>query len=93
MRNLGEGPRGGLMVWLMAVIVVSLAAKVDTTTADVVVFGLGLAVCPRHACAVVYGNAQKKTPTLVLSGSIANKLRQSNHNTQLVLVMVVTVEN
>jgi hypothetical protein len=41
MRNLGEGPRGGLMVWLMAVIVVSLAAKVDTTTADVVVLAIG----------------------------------------------------
>lgn len=41
MRNLGEGPRGGLMVWLMAVIVVSLVAKVDTTTADVVVLAIG----------------------------------------------------
>ena len=31
MLNRNEGPRGGFMVWLMAVIVVSLAAKVDTT--------------------------------------------------------------
>ncbi len=34
-----------------------------------------LAVCSRHACAVVCGNAQKKTPTLVLSGSIDLKDR------------------
>lgn len=41
MRDLGEGPRGGLMVWLMAVIVVSLAAKVDTITADIAVLAIG----------------------------------------------------
>lgn len=41
MLNRNEGPRGGFMVWLMAVIVVSLAAKVDTTTVDVVVLAIG----------------------------------------------------
>ena len=35
MRMNDEGPRNGPMVWLMAVLVIALAAKVDTTAADI----------------------------------------------------------
>ena len=39
-QKLGKGPHGGLMVWLMTIIVVSLAAKVDTATANIVVLAI-----------------------------------------------------
>ena len=40
MLNRSEGPRSGLVVWLMAVIVVSLAARIDTITADIAVLSI-----------------------------------------------------
>lgn len=45
---------------------------------------------PQHTCAVQTGNEQKKTPTLVQSGSTLKY--NSNHTRRLVPVMVVTVE-
>lgn len=41
MRGPKKEPRGGSRIWLMAVIVISLSAKVDTTTADVVILVIG----------------------------------------------------
>ena len=41
MLNRNKGPRGGLMVWLLTIIVVSLAARVDTTTANIAVLAIG----------------------------------------------------
>lgn len=40
MREGNEGPRGGPMVWLMAIIVICLAARIDTITADVILLSL-----------------------------------------------------
>ena len=37
MRSLEEEPRGGSIIWLMAIIVICLAPSVDTTVADIVV--------------------------------------------------------
>ncbi|NMN01871.1 hypothetical protein [Bifidobacterium panos] len=42
MRNLGEEPRGGSNIWLMAVIVICLAPSVDSTMADIVVMALAV---------------------------------------------------
>lgn len=48
MRMNEEGPRGGPMVWLMAVLVVALAAKVDTTAADIPVLAIGAYAMASH---------------------------------------------
>ena len=42
MRNRNGEPRGGSVIWLLAVLVIALAAKVDTATADIVVLGIAL---------------------------------------------------
>ena len=49
MRNSEEGPRGGLVVWLMVVIVVSLAARIDTITADIAVLSITAYVIRPHS--------------------------------------------
>ncbi|MBM6700283.1 hypothetical protein H7U32_08260 [Bifidobacterium pullorum subsp. saeculare] len=49
MLNKDEGPRGSLMVWLMAVIVVSLAARIDTIVADVLVLVIGAYAMRDHS--------------------------------------------
>lgn len=48
MRMNEEGPRGGPMVWLMAVLVVALAAKVDATAADITVLAIGAYAMATH---------------------------------------------
>lgn len=40
MRNSGEGPRGGLHVWLMAVIVICLAPAMHPIAADIAVLSI-----------------------------------------------------
>lgn len=42
MRNSGEGPRGGLVVWLMAVIVICLAPAMHPIAADIVVMAIAI---------------------------------------------------
>ena len=49
MRNSEEVPRGGLVVWLMVVIVVSLAARIDTITADIAVLSITAYVIRPHS--------------------------------------------
>lgn len=48
MRMNNEGPRNGPMVWLMAVLVIALAAKVDTTAADITVLAIGAYAMASH---------------------------------------------
>lgn len=48
MRMNDEGPRNGPMVWLMAVLVIALAAKVDTTAADITVLAIGAYAMASH---------------------------------------------
>ncbi len=48
MRMNEEGPHGGPMVWLMAVLVVALAAKVDATAADITVLAIGAYAMASH---------------------------------------------
>jgi len=48
MRMNDEGPRNGPMVWLMAVLVIALAAKVDTTAADIMVLAIGAYAMASH---------------------------------------------
>ncbi|MCH3975281.1 hypothetical protein [Bifidobacterium tibiigranuli] len=40
MRNLDEKPHSGSMLWFMAVLVIVLAAKVDSTVANCVILAL-----------------------------------------------------
>ena len=40
MRKPEKGPRGGLVVWLMAVIVISLAPAMHSIAADIVVMAI-----------------------------------------------------
>ncbi|OZG63075.1 hypothetical protein BLEM_0340 [Bifidobacterium lemurum] len=40
MHNPNEEPRGGSIIWLMAVLVIALSAKVDSTAADVAILAL-----------------------------------------------------
>ena len=40
MLNRNEEPRGGSVMWLLTVLVIVLATKVDSTVADIVVLAL-----------------------------------------------------
>ena len=42
MRVNKEEPRGGSIIWLMAIIVICLAPSVDSTVADIVVMALAV---------------------------------------------------
>ena len=49
MRNLGEGPRGGLVVWLMAVIVICLAPAMHPIAADIAVLSITAYAVTTHS--------------------------------------------
>ncbi|OZG69539.1 hypothetical protein [Bifidobacterium eulemuris] len=40
MKNPNEEPRGGSVIWLMAVLVIALSAKVDSTAANIAILAL-----------------------------------------------------
>ncbi|MBV4125365.1 hypothetical protein KSY59_10440 [Bifidobacterium longum] len=49
MRDSGKGPRGGPIIWLMAVIVISLAPAMHPIAADIAVLSLTAYAISAHS--------------------------------------------